>query len=131
MEKQSSISSSKYISSTLDNVILNSNINLTKMKEVLDTLDKAANAVIIPVLKIQKKISNKFDLLTKDNETKEKIQSPKKDLNFPPQELKNDFMQNIQNSQINQKVINNHENMLQFYEYINHNIDLFTKLNKS
>ena len=101
------------------------------MKEVLDTLDKAANAVIIPVLKIQKKISNKFDLLTKDNETKEKIQSPKKDLNFPPQELKNDFMQNIQNSQINQKVINNHENMLQFYEYINHNIDLFTKLNKS
>ena len=131
MEKQSSISSSKYISSTLDNVILNSNINLTKMKEVLDTLDKAANAVIIPVLKIQKKINNKFDILIKDNETKEKIQSPKKDLNFPPQEIKNDFMQIIQNSQINQKVISNHENMIQFYEYINHNIDLFSKLIKS
>ena len=55
MEKQSSISSSKYIGSTLDNVILNSNINLIKMKEVLDTLDKAANAIIIPILKKKKK----------------------------------------------------------------------------
>ena len=128
MEKQSSISSSKYISSTLDNVILNSNINLTKMKEALDILEKAANAIIIPVLKIQKKISTKFDILTKDKETKEKIQSPKKDLNFPHQEIKNDFMQMFQNSQINQKIINNNENMIQFYEYINQNIDLFTKL---
>jgi hypothetical protein len=55
MEKQSSISSSKFIGSTLDNVILNSNINLIKMKEVLNTLDKASKAIIIPVLKIQKK----------------------------------------------------------------------------
>ena len=61
MEKQSSISSSKFIGSTLDNVILNSNINLTKMKEVMDTLDKAANAIIIPVLKIQNKISKNFE----------------------------------------------------------------------
>ena len=60
MEKYSSISSSKYICSTLDNIIINNNINLSKMKEVLNTLDKAAKAIIIPVLKIQKKNINEI-----------------------------------------------------------------------
>ena len=55
MEKQSSISSSKFIGSTLENIVLNSNINLLKIKEVLNALDRAAKAIIIPVLKIQKK----------------------------------------------------------------------------
>ena len=93
MEKQSSISSSKFIGSTLDNVILNSNINLTKMKEVLDTLDKAAKAIIIPVLKIQKKISMKFDIFAKDyNEIKDKAELVNKEIITHPEETKSDFM---------------------------------------
>jgi len=128
MEKQSSISSSKFIGSTLDNVILNSNINLTKMKEVLDTLDKAAKAIIIPVLKIQKKISMKFDIFAKDyNEIKDKAELVNKEIITHPEETKSDFM-NITDIQLNQKYANNHENMILFYEHITNNIDLFTKL---
>ena len=61
MEKQtSSISSSKYISSTLENVTLNSNISLAQMKDLLNILDSASYALIIPILKIQRKINTKF-----------------------------------------------------------------------
>ena len=128
MEKQSSISSSKFIGSTLENVILNSNINLTKMKEVIDTLDKATKAIIIPVLKIQKKISMKFDIFAKDyNEIKDKAESASKEIISHPEEPKSDFM-NITDVQLNQKYANNHENMILFYENITNNIDLFTKL---
>ena len=66
MDKPTTISSSKYISSTLDNIVLNSDISLSKMKEVLTSLDKATKAIIIPILKIKKKISMKFDLFSKD-----------------------------------------------------------------
>ena len=55
MHRNSAISSSKFIGSTLDNVVLNSDISLTKLKEVLTSLDKAAKAIIIPILKIKKK----------------------------------------------------------------------------
>ncbi len=131
MEKQSSISSSKFIGSTLDNVILNSNINLIKMKEVLNTLDKAAKAIIIPVLKIQKKISMKFDIFAKDyNEIKDKAEIANREIINHPEESKSDFM-NITDIQLNTKYANNHENMILFYNHIINNIDLFTKLIKS
>ena len=131
MEKQSSISSSKFIGSTLDNVILNSNINLIKMKEVLNTLDKAAKAIIIPVLKIQKKISMKFDIFAKDyNEIKDKAELANREIINHPEESKSDFM-NITDIQLNTKYANNHENMILFYNHIINNIDLFTKLIKS
>ena len=131
MEKQSSISSSKFIGSTLDNVILNSNINLIKMKEVLNTLDKAAKAIIIPVLKIQKKISMKFELFAKDyNEIKDKAELVNKEIINHPEESKSDYM-NITDIQLNSKYANNHENMILFYNHIINNIDLFTKLIKS
>ena len=127
MEKQSSISSSKFIGSTLENIILNSNLNLTKMQEVMNALDKAAKAIIIPVLKIQKKISIKFDTFAKDyNEIKSKAESVNKEI-VTHQDGTKDYM-NITDIQLNQKYANNHENMILFYQHIANNIDLFTKL---
>ena len=128
MEKQSSISSSKFIGSTLENIILNSSLNLTKMQEVMNALEKAAKAIIIPVLKIQKKISIKFDTFAKDyNEIKSKAESANKEISTHQDGTKTDFM-NITDIQLNQKYANNHENMILFYEHITNNLDLFTKL---
>ena len=128
MEKQSSISSSKFIGSTLENIILNSSLNLYKMKEVMDALDRAAKAVIIPVLKIQKKISIKFETFAKDyNEIKSKAESANKEIITHQDGTKKDYM-NITDIQLNQKYANNHENMILFYQHIANNIDLFTKL---
>ena len=128
MEKQSSISSSKFIGSTLENIVLNSNINLLKIKEVLNALDRAAKAIIIPVLKIQKKISLKFDIFAKDyTEIKSKAESANKEIITHQDGNKTDFM-NITDIQLNQKYANNHENMILFYQHISNNIDLFTKL---
>ena len=126
MEKQSSISSSKYIGSTLDNIILNSNINLTKMKEVFDTLDKAANAIIIPVLKIKKKISNKFDTFAKEyNENKDKVESSNKEIITHLEEYKFNSNNIID---FNHIYINNQDNIMSLYEMIIHSEDLFNKL---
>ena len=128
MEKQSSISSSKYIGSTLENIMLNSHLNLSKMKEVMDALDNAAKAIIIPVLKIQKKISLQFDSFAKDyNEIKSKAESANKEIITHQDGTKKDYM-NITDIQLNQKYANNHENMILFYQHIANNIDLFTKL---
>ena len=101
------------------------------MKEVLNTLDKAAKAIIIPVLKIQKKISMKFDIFAKDyNEIKDKAELANREIINHPEESKSDFM-NITHIQLNTKYANNHENMILFYNHIINNIDLFTKLIKS
>ena len=128
MEKQSSISSSKFIGSTLENIILNSSLNLSKMKEIMDALDRAAKAVIIPVLKIQKKISVKLESFAKDyNEIKSKAETANKEIITHQDGTKKDFM-NITDIQLNQKYANNHENMILFYQHIANNIDLFTKL---
>ena len=126
MEKQSSISSSKYIGSTLDNVILNSNINLIKMKEVLDTLDKAANAIIIPVLKIKKKISRKFDFFAKEyTENKDKVESSNEEIISHLEEYKFDS-KNI--NDINSKYGNSQDTIISLYENITKNRDIFTNL---
>ena len=128
MEKQSCISSSKFIGSTLDNVILNSDISLTKMKEAIETLDKASKAIIIPILKIQKKLSLKFGIFAKDyNEIIEKAELANKEIMSHPEESKSDTM-NITDIQLNQKYANDHENMINFYENITNNLELFTKL---
>ena len=129
MEKQSIISSSKFISSTLENVILNSNINLEKLKELINILDKASKVIIIPVLKIQKKIDIKYDILDKDcNEIKDKEESVNKDLIKNLEEEKSDLININSELQSNKKKLNNNENMKLFYEHIMNNIDLFTKL---
>ena len=98
------------------------------MKEVLNTLDKAAKAIIIPVLKIQKKISMKFEIFANNyNEIKNKAELVNKEIITHPEDQKYDFM-NITDIQLNQKYANNHENMILFYEHITNNLDLFTKL---
>ena len=128
MEKHSSISSSKFISAALDNVVINSDISLSKMKEILGTLDQAAKAIIIPILKIKKKISMKFDVFAKDyTEIKDKAELAGKEIVTHQEESKSDSM-NITDIQLNQKYAINHENMILFYENISNNIDLFTKL---
>ena len=129
MRRNSTISSSsKFIGSTLDNVLLNSDISLSKIKEVLNSLDKAAKAIIIPILKIKKKIAMKFDVFARDyTEIKEKAELASKEINTHHEESKSDTM-NITDIQLNQKYATNHENMIIFYENISNNIDLFTKL---
>jgi len=128
MDKQSSISSSKYISSTLDNIVLNSDISLSKMKEVLTSLDKATKAIIIPILKIKKKISMKFDLFAKDyTEIKNKAELANKEIILHSEDEINDTM-NITDIQLNQRYALNHENMINFYQNIANNITLFTRL---
>ena len=114
MEKQSSISSSKYIGSTLDNVILNSNINLTKIKEVLQILNKVTNAIIIPVLKIQNKISTQFDNFIKDyKESKDKVEFPNKEIITHLDEYKFD---SNKITDIYRKYDNNQDRIMSLYE---------------
>ena len=128
MEKQSTVSSSKFTGSSLDNEIPNSDISLSKMKEVLSSLDKAAKAIIVPILKIKKKISMKFDVFAKDySEIKVKAELASKEIVTHQEESKSDTM-NITDIQLNQKYATNHENMIIFYENISNNIELFTKL---
>ena len=128
MDKQTSISSSKYISSTLDNIVINSDISLSKMKEVITSLDKATKAIIIPILKIKKKISMKFDLFAKDYvDIRNKAELVNKELLTHSEDEINDTM-NITDIQLNQRYALNHENMISFYQNISNNITLFTRL---
>ena len=128
MDKQSTVSSSKSIGPPSYNMVPNPNLSLTKMKEILTSLDKAAKAVIIPILKIKRKISMKFDVFVKDyKEIKEKAELANKEIIKHQEESKSDTM-NITDIQLNQKYAINHENMIVFYESISNNIDLFTKL---
>lgn len=128
MDKQSTVSSSKSIGPPSYNMVPNPNVSLTKMKEILISLDKAAKAVIVPILKIKRKISMKFDVFVKDyKEIKEKAELANKEIIKHQEESKSDTM-NITDIQLNQKYAINHENMIVFYESISNNIDLFTKL---
>ena len=128
MEKPTTRSSYKLNGSTLDNSIINTDINLSKIKEILGSLDKAAKAIIVPILKIKKKISMKFGVFAKDyNEIKDKAELASKEIVTHQEESKSDTM-NITDIQLNQKYATNHENMILFYESIANNIDLFTKL---
>jgi hypothetical protein len=131
MEKQSSISSSKFIGSTLDNIILNSKINLSKIKEVITTMDKASKAIIIPILKIQKKLTTQFDtIIQASNDKKEKKESAKKEAQEPKEESKVKFI-NTTNPTPTQKSEDKTENIIEFYNNMINNIELFTKLLKS
>ena len=128
MDKPSTRSSYKLNGTSLDNSMNNSDVNLSKIKEVLGSLDKAAKAIIVPILKIKKKISMKFDVFAKDyNEIKDKAELASKEIVTHQEESKSDTM-NITDIQLNQKYATNHENMIIFYESIANNIELFTKL---
>ena len=122
MEKTSSISSSKFISSTLDNVCLNSNISLTQMKEAMNILDTAIYAAIIPILKIQNKIESKFDILS--NEVKDKQDTENNENTTHSEESKSENSNTNDNQQ-------NISKMISFCEDIRNNTDLFTQLSNS
>jgi hypothetical protein len=128
MENQFDISSYKYTGPELDNESVNSDISFSKIEEVINSLDKAAKAIIIPILKIKKKISMKFDVFAKDySEIKDKAKLASKEINTHQEESKSDSM-NITDIQLNQKYAINHENMIIFFENITNNIELFSKL---
>ena len=128
MDRPSVIASSKYNMNSYDNMNVNSDISISKLKEELTSLDRAAKAIIVPILKIKKKISMKFDVFAKDyTEIKDKAELASKEINSHQEESKSDFM-NITDIQLNQKYATNHENMIKFYEKIANNIELFTKL---
>ena len=129
MEKQSRKQSSKHgNSANKDNTKTNKNLNLLKIREAKKSLDEKVKEIIVPIMKIQKKISLKFDIFTKDyNEIIKKAETVNKEIITHLEENKNDTM-NITDIQLNQKYANNHENMIKFYENVTNKLDLFTNL---
>jgi len=107
---------------------LTSEPSISKMKEVITSLDKATKALIIPILKIKKKMSMKFDVFAKDYaDLKSKADSVNKEITTHSENEINDTM-NITDIQLNQKSALNHENMISFYQNTVNNIELFTQL---
>ena len=129
MEKQSRKQSSKHgNSANKNNTKTNKNLNLLKIREAKKSLDEKIKEIIVPIMKIQKKISLKFDIFTKDyNEIIKKAETVNKEIITHLEENKNDTM-NITDIQLNQKYAINHENMIKFYENVTNKLDLFTNL---
>ena len=121
-KKSSSISSSKYISSTLENVSLNSNISLAQMKQLLNILDSATYALIIPILKIQHKINYKFSFFSNPyQEVKEK----------PDSENNENTTEDTKSENMNNAYEKNLEKMNAFCDSVKNNLELFTELSQS
>ena len=100
----------------------------SKIKHAEKNLTSKAAQIIVPLMKIQKKISLKFDVFNKDyNEIIKKAETACKEINTHLEENKNDNM-NLTDVQLNQKYANDHENMIKFYENVSDKLDLFTKL---
>ena len=129
MEKQSRKQSSKHGNSTNKiNSKSNKNLYMSKIREAKNSLEQKAKEIIVPVMKIQKKISLKFDIFTKDyNEIIKKADTANKEIITHLEENKNDSM-NITDIQLNHKYANTHENMIKFYELVTNKLDLFTNL---
>ena len=101
---------------------------LSKIKHAEKILKSKTTQIIVPLLKIQKKVSMKFEIFNKDyNEIIKKAETACKEINTHLEENKNDNM-NLTDVQLNQKYANDHENMIKFYENIIDKLDLFTKL---
>ena len=129
MAKQSRKQSSKHGNSTNKiNSKSNKNLYMSKIREAKNSLEQKAKEIIVPVMKIQKKISLKFDIFTKDyNEIIKKADTANKEIITHLEENKNDSM-NITDIQLNHKYANTHENMIKFYELVTNKLDLFTNL---
>jgi len=123
MDNKSSISSSKYICSTLDNISLNSNIFLTQVNEALNILNLSALSIVVPILKIKNKISMKLNELSR--ETREKQQDQEYNENTTHSDDSN-----IENP-INPKNEKADDKIMLFCEQIQNNINLFTSLSNS
>ena len=101
---------------------------LSKIRHAEKSLKSKAAQIVIPLMKIQKKISLKFDVFNKDyNEIIKKAETACKEINTHLEENKSDNM-NLTDVQLNQKYANDHENMIKFYENVSDKLDLFTKL---
>jgi hypothetical protein len=101
---------------------------MSKIREAKNSLEQKAKEIIVPVMKIQKKISLKFDIFTKDyNEIIKKADTANKEIITHLEENKNDSM-NITDIQLNHKYANTHENMIKFYELVTNKLELFTNL---
>ena len=104
MEKQSRKQSSKHGNSgSKTNTKTNKNLYLSKIREAKKSLDEKSKEIIVPIMKIQKKLNLKFDIFTKDyNEIIKKAETANKEIITHLEENKNDSM-NITDIQLNQK----------------------------
>ena len=101
---------------------------LPKIRQAEKTLKSKTAQIIVPLMKIQKKVLLKFDIFNKDyNDIIKKAETAFKEINTHLEENKNDNM-NLTDVQLNQKLANDHENMIKFYENVCDKLDLFTKL---
>ena len=101
---------------------------LSKIKHAEKILKSKTTQIIVPLLKIQKKVSMKFEIFNKDyNEIIKKAETACKEINTHLEENKNDNM-NLTDVKKKKKYANDHENMIKFYENIIDKLDLFTKL---
>ena len=101
---------------------------MTKIKQAEKTLKSKTAQIIVPLMKIQKKVALKFDIFNKDyNDIIKKAETAFKEINTHLEENKNDNM-NLTDVQLNQKLANDHENMIKFYQNVCDKLDLFTKL---
>ena len=101
---------------------------ISKLKHAQKVLKSKAEQIIVPLMKIQKKISLKFDVFNKDyNDIIKKAEVAYKEINTHLEENKNDNM-NLTDIQLNQKYANDHENMIKFYENVAGKLDLFTNI---
>lgn len=123
---EKTITSTSYIASTFQNIALNSDITISKIKELTSSLQKASRALILPVLKIEKKINLKLSNFSKNyNEIKSKAENALKEINL--NENVNNTM-NITDIQLNQKYANEHEELINFYDNVSESIELFTNV---
>ena len=129
MEKQSRKQSSKHGNSgNKTNTKTNKNLYLSKIREAKKSLEEKSKEIIVPIMKIQKKLNLKFDIFTKDyNEIIKKAETANKEIITHLEENKNDSM-NITDMQLNQKYAISHENMIKFYEKVADKLELFTNL---
>lgn len=101
---------------------------LPKIRQAEKALKSKAAQIVVPLLKIQKKVSLKFDVFNKDyNDIIKKAETALKEINTHLEENKSDNM-NLTDVQLNQKYANDHENMIKFYENVTDKLELFTKL---
>ena len=127
MEKVNNLVSPSYIDSTIQNILINSDITLDRVQQQMSTLDKVTKSIIIPVIKIEKKIKYKLNSYSqnyKDLKEKAKIALNEIKLN---EDDKTDTM-NITDIQLNQKYAIEHENLIKLYDDISNRINLFVKL---
>ena len=129
MEKQSRKQFTKHgNSASKSNLKTNKNLYLSKIREAKKSLEEKAKEIIVPIMKIQKKLTMKFDIFTKDyNEIIKKAETANKEIITHLEENKNDCM-NITDIQLNQKFAISHENMIKFYQNVTDKLELFTNL---